>query len=406
VKRSSILTCSLALALAGCGNSTSGKGGDMAPTIITQSLSFQLTNVPPLVHPNDNVNFTLTVVDGAGNTVTSYKGTVKFDSNDGTATLPADYTFTGAEGGTQMFNAKFVTPGKWALRATDSGGVAPQGSAFLICQGPAARLVKVSGDGQTGMAGSALAQPFVVQATDTGGNPISGVAITWTAASGSGSITPPSANTDNVGNASATGTLAPAGVTYTYQAAATGLVGSPVVFTSMHGPFKLTYTDPAAGGKLRLVKNAASTNTQAVLDLVVGAAPQTGYSAGFNLPLDVTKVVLNALVAGTALSAGTATTAAKAVIPVKGPLNGVLVAAQSQKGAGTGAVTTDTVLATGAVIFTIKLDLGPLATTAPGVVFDGTAGGFMLPSGGLRDKTGATVVLPSEVSIGKLAVTQ
>lgn len=401
----SILTCSLALAFVGCGNSTGGNSHDMAGGGGTKSVAFKLTNVPSLVHPNDNVNFTLTVVDGAGNTVTNYTGGVHFDSNDGTATMPPDYTFVASDGGTQMFNAKFVTPGKWALRATDSGGVAPQASAFLIVQGPAARLLKVSGDGQTGMAGAALPQPFVVQATDTGGNPISGVAVTWTAMSGSGSIAPGTGMTGSDGNTSATATMAPAGTTYTYQAAATGLIGSPVVFTSMHGPFKLTYTDPT-GGKLRLVKNAASTNTQAVLDLVVGAAAQTGYSAGFNLPIDVTKVTLNSMVPGTALSAGSATTAAKAVLPVKGPLNGVLVAAQSQKGAGTGAVTTDTVLAAGAVIFTIKLDLGPLATTAPGVVFDGTAAGFVLPSGGLRNKVGANVVLPTEVAIGKLAVTQ
>lgn len=408
----SILTCGLALAMVGCGNSSGGGGRDMAGGggggggVVTQSFAFRFDNVPSLVHPNDNVNFTLSVVDSAGNLATAYRGTVKFDSNDGTATLPASYTFTGSEGGQQMFNAKFVTPGKWALRATDSAAPAPAGSAFITVQGPATRLLKVSGDGQTGTAGAALGQPFVVIATDSGGNPISGVAITWQAMSGSGSITPASAMTASDGTSSATGTLAPAGVSYTFQASATGLVGSPAVFTSMHGPFKLTYTDPPAGGKLRLVKNAASTSTQAVLDFVVGATAQTGYSTGFNLPLDTTKVTLSSLVPGTALSAGTATTAAKAVIPASGPLRGVLVAAQSQKAAGTGSVVGDTTLAAGAVLFTIKLDMGPGATTAPGVVFDGTAGGFVLPSGGLRDHLGANVVLPTEVSIGKLEITQ
>ena len=401
----SILTCSLALAVAGCGNSTSGTGKDMAPTVITQSLSFRFDNVPSLVHPNDNVNFTLSVVDGNGMLSTAYTGTVNFDSNDSTATLPPSYTFTGSEGGQQMFNAKFVTPGRWALRATGAASPAPQAAAFITVQGPATRLIKVSGDGQTGMAGAALAQPFVVQATDSGGNPIAGVMVSWTAASGSGNITPASVMTAADGTALGTATLAPSGTTYTYQAAAGTLVGSPVVFTSMHGPFKLTYTDPAAGGKLRLVKNAASTSTQAVLDLVVGAATQTGYSAGFNLPIDTTKASLNAQVPGTALSGGSSPTAAKALIPTSGPLKGVLVAAQSQKASGTGAVTSDTTLAAGAVIFTIKLDLAA-TTAAPGIVFDGTAAGFSLPSGGLRNKIGAAVVNASEVSIGKLEVTQ
>jgi hypothetical protein len=401
----SLLLCGLAVALGGCGNSNGGKNPDMAPIFVTRSLSFRFDNLSPTVAPGDNVNFTLSVVDGAGKLSSAYTGTVKFDSNDGTATLPPNYTFTGKEGGQQMFNAKFVTPGRWALRATDSGGTAPQAAAFIVVQGPAARLIKVSGDNQTGAAGAALAMPLVVEATDSGGNPVAGVTVTWSAASGSGSIAPMTAMTGVDGTASATATLAASGTSYTFQAAAGTLIGSPVVFTSTHGPFTVTYTDPAAGGKLRLVKNAASTATVAVLDLVVGAAAQTGYSAGFNLPLDATKVTLEPLVPGTALSPGTSPVAAKAVLPTAGPLQGVLVAAQSQKGSGTGAVTGDTTLQPGAVLFTIKLDLAP-ATAAPGVVFDGTAAGFALPSGGLRSRVGAAVVNANEVAIGKLEVTQ
>jgi hypothetical protein len=163
------------------------------------------------------------------------------------------------------------------------------------------------------------------------------------------------------------------------------------------------YTDPT-GGKLRLVKNAASTATTAVLDLVVGDTAQTGYSAGFDLPLDDTKVKLEGLTAGAALNPGSAPVAAKAVLPTAGPLKGVLVAAQSQKASGTGAVTADTALTKGAVIFTVTLDL--LDTSAPGVVFDGTAAGFVLKSGGLLGKTGTAVVAPTDLKIGKLEVQQ
>jgi hypothetical protein len=38
------------------------------------------------------------------------------------------------------------------------------------------------------------------------------------------------------------------------------------------------------------------------------------------------------------------------------------------------------------------------------VVFDGTAAGFVLPSGGMRDRTGSAVVEPADVAIGKLVV--
>src|SRR5262249_17934415 len=173
-----------------------------------------------------------------------------------------------------------------------------------------------------------------------------------------GSITPIKATTGGDGLAKAQATLGPTG-SYTFQAASTGLVGSPVVFTSQHGPFTLTYTDPAAGaGKLRLVQDAKSTPTTAVLDLVVaGPDPLVGYAAGFDLALDDSMVSLGGMTPGTALDPGSAPAAAKAVLPAGGVMRGVLVAAQSHKASGVGAVTDDTSLPAGTVIFTISLDL-------------------------------------------------
>ncbi len=401
MKRSSLI-CSLGLAMSvvGCGNGTK-QPSDGGTTVVTQSLAFRLDNLPATAKPGDSLSFTLTVVDGSGNPFTGYKGTVKFDSNDSSATLPGNFTFTGDS--QHMFSAQFMFPGKWALRATDAAGPAPTASAFVTIQGPASRLIKVSGDAQTGAAGAQLSKSLVVEAVDDGGNPVAGVAVQWSTTMGGGSITPATAMTGADGTASAAATLGPSGTSYTYQAAVTNLVGSPVVFTSQHGPFKLVYTDPT-GGKLRLVKNSASTATAAVLDLVVGAAAQTGYAAGFNLPIDNTKVTLNTMTPGTALNAGSAPVAAKAVLPTAGPMKGVLVSAQSQKASGTGAVTTDTALPAGTVLYSIKLDL--LDSAAPGVVFDGTAAGFGLKSGGLRNLAGNAVVNANEVTIGKLEVQQ
>jgi hypothetical protein len=386
-----VWTCSLTLALAvlGCGSKSKS------------SLAFRFDSLASTTTPGASLTFTLSIVDSSGKAASGYKGTVKFDSTDATATLPANYTFTGAS--SQQFNVQFKLPGKWALRATDANAPAPTGSAFVLVQGPASRLIRVSGDGQTGAAGSALPTPLIVQAIDDGGNPVAGVAVNWTTTMGGGSITPPMATTGADGKASASATLGASGTSYTYQAAVDNLVGSPVVFTSQHGPFKLTYTDPT-GGKLRLVKNAASTATTAVLDLVVGADAVTGYSTGFNLPIDVSKVKLEGQTPGTALNPGSAPVAALATLPTSGPLAGVLVSAQSQKASGTGAVAADTALAAGAVLYTIKLDL--LDNSAPGIVFDGTASGFALKSGGLRSKTGTAVVAPADVAIGKLEVLQ
>jgi hypothetical protein len=165
------------------------------------------------------------------------------------------------------------------------------------------------------------------------------------------------------------------------------------------GPIR--YTDPS-GGKLRLIKSPTkpATDTTIVLELVVGSQPLTGYSVGFDLPLDDTRVKLNGFTPGTALSAGTAPVAALAVIRTTGPLAHHLVAAQSQKASGTGAVTTDTTLAAGTSLYSIELGI----IGENGVVFDGTAPGFVLTSGGLRNRVGNSVVDTRDVAIGRLEV--
>jgi hypothetical protein len=166
-------------------------------------------------------------------------------------------------------------------------------------------------------------------------------------------------------------------------------------------PRGLVYTDPS-GGALRLVANPRATATAMVLDFIVGDAPLTGFSTGFDLPLDTSKVTMGPFTPGSALDPGTAPRAAAAVIADQGPLRGMLVIGQSQKAGGAGAVPTDTVLAPRTVLYTVEIDL--VEPPHGGVVFDGTVSGFVLPSGGLRNKAGITVVEASQVKIGKLEV--
>jgi hypothetical protein len=161
---------------------------------------------------------------------------------------------------------------------------------------------------------------------------------------------------------------------------------------------QLRYRDPGPGA-LRLIRNPASDARVAVLDFVVGDAPLTGYAAGFDLALDARKVALGPFTPGSGLDPGAPPIAAGAALPAAGPLAGMLVTALSQKADGAGAVAADTVLAPGTVLYTVELSL---IYGAQGVVFDGTAADFVLPSGGLRDKAGATVVEARDVAIGRL----
>jgi Ca2+-binding RTX toxin-like protein len=83
--------------------------------------------------------FWVTALDAFGNQATTYRGLVHFTSTDPHALLPADYTFTAADGGIHYFGATFATAGSQSLTATDSSTSSIQG-AQTIGMGLAASL--------------------------------------------------------------------------------------------------------------------------------------------------------------------------------------------------------------------------------------------------------------------------
>ncbi len=64
-------------------------------------------------------SFTVTIRDPAGNPVTNHTGTVHFTSTDPLANLPADYTFTPADGGKHTFDYRFGTAGTQSVTVVD-----------------------------------------------------------------------------------------------------------------------------------------------------------------------------------------------------------------------------------------------------------------------------------------------
>lgn len=172
--------------------------------------------------------------------------------------------------------------------------------------------------------------------------------------------------------------------------------GGPGVVAN--GP--IGYANPT-GGKLRLIKGDDNQPSGTLsLQLVVGDQAVTGYSVGFDLALDDTLVTFGTFTPGSALSPGSAPIAAQGVIPTTGPLAHQLVTGQSQKASGAGAVTTNTNLAPGTVVYSFTLSAKSGA--AAGTVFDGTTSDFALTSAGMRDLLGNVVVAPADVAIGKL----
>src|SRR2546426_11971856 len=104
-----------------------------------------------------------------------------------------------------------------------------------------------SGDGQTGIVGTTLPTQLSVRVADQFNNPVAGVTVTWTPATGSGSVNPTTSTSNGSGIAATTWTLGTVAGTQTVQA--TG-AGSPVPFTASATPGTATQvtitTQPSA----------------------------------------------------------------------------------------------------------------------------------------------------------------
>jgi hypothetical protein len=156
----------------------------------------------------------------------------------------------------------------------------------------------------------------------------------------------------------------------------------------------LVYQPTRKVGALNLLPDPASTGSKMIFDLVVGDHPLTGFSTGFDLPIDATKVTIGAFTPGTALDPGTPP-AAGAAIGSSGELANQLVVALSQKATTT---PTDTMLPPGTQLLQIELDV--VEPHVPGLVFEGSN----MTSAGLRDRSGTTVVDTPDVVTGSLVV--
>ncbi len=202
------------------------------------------------------------VIDGADRPVPSATVVVELSG----AVAEPDTLSTDAEGraSAEITLGSEVGEAAGAVRviAPESPAVVEASFTVLAVAASANGLAGVSGDGQTGVAGTTLAAPLVVQVTDAFGNPIEGVPITWTPDGGSVSAT--STTTDGEGLTSVTRTLGPTAGAQTTLASSEGLAGSPVTFNH-------TVTAGSASGVLIVSGNnqSAAPGTTLPEDLVV-----------------------------------------------------------------------------------------------------------------------------------------
>ncbi len=152
------------------------------------------------------------VTDAAGNPTPNVP--VTWAVTQGNGTISAASQQTDAQGFAQSTATLGTTTGNMLVRLTaGSGSTAATATFTLTVNVPinVAAVNQVSGANQTAVAGQSFAAPLVVRVTDTNGQPVPGLAVTFTVASGAATIGSPTARTDAQGNASTTVTAGVAG---------------------------------------------------------------------------------------------------------------------------------------------------------------------------------------------------
>ncbi|MDQ3222560.1 MAG: Ig-like domain-containing protein, partial [Gemmatimonadota bacterium] len=161
------------------------------------------------------------VTDGFGNAVAGE--TIGWEAIGGGSVSEATTT-TGADGRASVRRTLGPVAGAQSTSATAHGlAGSPVIFTHTATAGSAAGVRIISGDEQTGAAGSELAGDLVVEVDDEAGNPVTGAAVAWVASGGGGSLEPGTSNTDANGRASTRWTLGPSAGPNTAQAVVSGV---------------------------------------------------------------------------------------------------------------------------------------------------------------------------------------
>ena len=207
---------------------------------------------------------TVRVVDQFGNVVSGVNVTFAVTGGGGSVS-PTSAIATDTAGKAAVTS---WTLGPFAGTNNDSLSASAAGlpSALFLASGlsgAAKNLVYISGDVQTDTIGATLAA-YQVRVTDSLGNGVQGVTVSWLVTAGGGSVTPSAPTTDAGGFATATRVLGTAAGVDSATASVGGLVGSPRRFgaTALHGnPSLIVKT--AGDGQSATVNTAVATALQA-----------------------------------------------------------------------------------------------------------------------------------------------
>jgi 5-hydroxyisourate hydrolase-like protein (transthyretin family) len=291
----------------------------------------------------------------AGSAVAVPPSVILKDAN-GNPAAGVTVTFAVASGGGSVTGATAVsngagiaTVGAWNLGPAVGANILTATSGALTAvsftatstAGTAVSLAKNGGDNQAGAAGSAVAVAPSVIIKDANGNPVAGVSVTFSVASGGGSVAGATVATNSAGIASVgSWTLGPA-------------VGVNTLTATSGSLAAVTFTATAnAGAPASLAKNSGDTQT-AIAGSAVATAPSVIVKDATGNPAAGVTVTFTVASGGGSVTGATASTNSAGIATVGSWTLGLTAGANSLTASAAGL---------GAVTFTATSIAGPAAT--------------------------------------------
>lgn len=171
--------------------------------------------------------------------------TVTFAIASGGGSLSAANAVSDASGNATVKWTLGPSTGAQSLLAT-VGGLTPLTLNATATSEPAAAVIVVSGNNQTGLPGQTLLSPIVARVVDRFGNPVAGASVTFAPAAGSGLVNPATVVTGANGNATTSWTLG--GIPGPASLVASTGTSTPLTVT-FSGGVNVTYSSLSAGGR-------------------------------------------------------------------------------------------------------------------------------------------------------------
>ncbi|HEU0052706.1 MAG TPA: invasin domain 3-containing protein, partial [Longimicrobium sp.] len=244
------------------------------------------------------VNPVVTVTDAFSNPVPGVSVTFTAAGNgevsDGTTTGTSVTITTDGTGVAAVSSWKLrTTAGLDSLTAT-AGALSTVFTATATAGAPA-NIAKSAGDGQTATVNTAVPTAPAVLITDANGNPVSGVSVTFTPATGDGSVTGSPATTNASGIA-------------TVGSWTLGTAAGADSLTATAGALSTVFTATGtAGPPANIIKNAGDAQTDTV-GKDVAIAPQVKITDSFGNPVFGVSVAFAVATGGGAVTGTPATT--------------------------------------------------------------------------------------------------